>query len=92
MDRNPSRTELDTLDAVAAHLAAAFEGGDPDAMVRAMHDVAQSDGLGELAAAAGVPRAALKAALEAGAMPLDTTLAIMKVIDLHRPPDGITLN
>lgn len=83
---------LDTLEAVAAYLAAAFEAGDPDAMVRAMTAVAHSDGLGHLAAAAGLPRAQLGAALEAGEMSLDTTLAIMKVIDLHRPPDGITLN
>jgi DNA-binding phage protein len=45
---------LDTLEAVAAHLAAAFESGDADAM-------------------------------RAGEMSLDTTLAIMKVIDLHTP-------
>ena len=89
---NPQPPALDTLEAVAAWLAAAFEAGDPDAMVRAMAAVARSDGLAHLAAAAGLPRAQLGAALEAGEMSLDTTLAIMKVIDLYRPPDGVTLN
>jgi probable addiction module antidote protein len=77
---------LDTLDAVAAYLAAAFESGDADAMTLALANVAQSEGLAPLAAAAGLPRAGLAEAMRAGAMSLDTTLAIMKVIDLHMPP------
>ena len=82
-DNDPAA--LDTLEAIAAYLAAAFEAGDPDAMAQALANVAQADGLGHLAAAAGLPRAHLAEALSAGEMSLDTTLAIMKVIDLHRP-------
>ena len=84
---NPPATPptLDTLDAVAACLAVAFESGDADTLVEAMAKVAESDGLASLAAAAGLPHAQLAAAMRAGEMSLDTTLAIMKVIDLHSP-------
>jgi DNA-binding phage protein len=51
----------------------------------ALAKVAESEGLASLAAAANLPRAELAAAMRAGAMSLDTTLAIMKVIDLHMP-------
>lgn len=76
---------LDTLEAIAAYLAAAFECGDADTLAQALATVAHADGLPQLAAAAGVPRAELAAALGAGAMSLDTTLAIMKVVDLYMP-------
>jgi probable addiction module antidote protein len=77
--------DLNTLDAVAAYLAAAFESGDADTLAEALAKVAGSDGLASLAAAAGLPRAQLADAMRAGEMSLDTTLAIMKVIDLHTP-------
>jgi probable addiction module antidote protein len=80
--------KLDTLDAVAACLAAAFESGDADLMTAALRAVADSDGLVHLAAAASLPRAQLADAMRAGEMSLDTTLAIMKVIDLHLPGDA----
>jgi DNA-binding phage protein len=67
---------LTTLDAVAAYLAAAFESGSADVMAVALAKVAGSDGLA---------RAQLADAMRAGEMSLDTTLAIMKVIDLHLP-------
>ncbi|QJE01077.1 hypothetical protein HH212_14415 [Massilia forsythiae] len=76
---------LDTLEAIAAYLAAAFECGDAESLAQALADIAHADGLPHLAAAAGLPRAELAAALGAGAMSLDTTLAIMKVIDLYLP-------
>jgi probable addiction module antidote protein len=76
---------LDTLEAVAACLAAAFESGDADTLTEALAKVADSGGLAPLAAAAGLPRAQLADAMGAGEMSLDTTLAIMKVIDLHSP-------
>lgn len=76
---------LDTLEAVAAYLAAAFESGDAGAMTVALAKVADSDGLAALAAAASLPRVQLASAMRAGEMSLDTTLAIMKVIDLHMP-------
>ena len=80
-----NESELNTLEAVAACLAAAFESGNADAMTAALATVARSDGLALLAAAAGLPRAQLADAMLAGEMSLDTTLAIMKVIDLHMP-------
>jgi probable addiction module antidote protein len=76
---------LVTLEAVAAYLAAAFESGDADAMTVALAKVADAEGMAALAAAAGLPRAQLADAMRAGEMSLDTTLAIMKVIDLHMP-------
>jgi probable addiction module antidote protein len=79
---------LDTLEAVAAYLAAAFDAGDPDAMTQALRLVARSPGLVPLAAAAGLQRDLLAAAMNRGEMGLDALLAIMKVIDLHRPADG----
>jgi probable addiction module antidote protein len=79
---------LDTLEAVAGYLAAAFDAGDPDAMAQALALVARSAGLAPLAAAAGLPRAELAGALEAGEIGLDTLLSIMKVIDLHRPAES----
>jgi probable addiction module antidote protein len=77
---------LDTLEAVAACLAGAFDSGDADLMAAALAAVAASSGLAHLAAAASLPRAQLADAMRAGEMSLDTTLAIMKVIDLHLPP------
>jgi DNA-binding phage protein len=76
---------LDSIEAVAAYLAAAFESGDLDAMTLALATVARADGLAPLAAAANLPCAQLADALQAGEMSLDTTLAIMKVVDLYRP-------
>lgn len=84
----PNDPALDTLEAIAAYLASAFESGDPDLLTRALSSVAQADGLVELAAATGLPRAQLAEALSAGEMSLDTTLTLMKVIDLHRPGEG----
>ncbi|GAB3435110.1 hypothetical protein NX773_02970 [Massilia solisilvae] len=76
---------LDTLEAIAVHLADAFESGDPDAIKKALSDVAVSPAAAELAAAAGFPRQQLNDALLNGELPLDMTLAIMKVIDLYLP-------
>jgi probable addiction module antidote protein len=79
---------LDTLEAVAGYLADAFDAGDPDTMTQALKLVARSAGLAPLAAAAGLPRDLLAAAMNRGEMGLDSLLAIMKVIDLHRPAGG----
>ncbi|CAH0227702.1 hypothetical protein SRABI118_02385 [Massilia sp. Bi118] len=77
--------QLNTLEAVAACLAAAFESGSAETMTAALAAVAGSSGLAALSAAASLPRAELAEAMLAGEMSLDTTLAIMKVIDLHMP-------
>jgi probable addiction module antidote protein len=79
---------LDTLEDVAGYLAAAFDAGDPDAMTQALSRVARSKGLAHLAAAAGLQRDLLAAAMNRGELGLDALLAIMKVIDLHRPAGG----
>jgi len=84
----PTDPALDTLEAIAAYLAAAFESGDAERLTRALASVARADGLAELAAATGLPRAQLAEALTAGEMSLETTLTIMKVIDLHQPGEG----
>ena len=83
-----SAPALDTLEGVAGYLAAAFDAGDPQAMTDALKLVARSAGLVHLAAAAGLQRDLLAAAMNRGEMGLDSLLAIMKVIDLHRPADG----
>jgi probable addiction module antidote protein len=87
-DPHIDSSTLDTLDAVAACLAAAFESGDADLMAAALSAVADSSGLAHLAGAASLPRDQLAEAMRAGEMSLDTTLAIMKVVDLHAPPRG----
>lgn len=76
-------TPLDSLDAIADCLADAFEDGDGAAITAAMRAVAQAPALGELAAAVGMPREELQAALTADEFNLDLTLEIMKVVDLH---------
>jgi len=77
--------DLDTLEGLSAYLAAAFESGDAGLLGEALAVAAQAAGTSHLAAAAGVPQAALRAALASGELSLETTLAVMKVIDLHAP-------
>ncbi|NNG22471.1 hypothetical protein [Telluria aromaticivorans] len=79
----PNPAELDSLDAIADCLAEAFEDGEGAVIAAAMAAVAQAPGLGELAAAVGMSRDALHAALGAEEFNLDLTLEIMKVVDLH---------
>jgi probable addiction module antidote protein len=81
---------LDSLEAVARYLADAFERGGAEHVASALAHVAKSNGLAELAAAIGMPREQLRDALNSGTLSLDTTLGIMKVIDLNLPakPDG----
>lgn len=74
---------LDTLEDIAAHLAAAFESGDAATIAAALAQVAHAGGFPQLAAATGLPGAELAAAIESGEMSLESTLALMKVIDLH---------
>ena len=76
---------LTTLDALSAYLAAAFESGDAAILTDAFGHAARAQATSELAAAAGVPQAELRHAFASGEMSMGTTLAIMKVIDLHMP-------
>jgi probable addiction module antidote protein len=77
---------IDTLEALASFLADAFETGDPGHIAAALATAARSKAFPELAAATGLPRDALSSAMTSGELNLDTTLAIMKVIDLHLAP------
>lgn len=79
---------LDSLDAIADCLADAFEDGDGAAIAVAMKAVAQAPGLASLAAAVGMSREELQAALVAEEFNLDLTLEIMKVVDLHMSGKG----
>lgn len=79
---------LTTLEALAAHLAAAFESGDTAVLVEALAVAARAEATSHLAAAAGLPQAQLRAAFASGELSLDATLAIMKVIDLHLPGEA----
>ena len=76
---------LDTLEAIASYLAGAFETGDAASIAAALAAVSCAPGMAELAAATGIGREQLRAALASGELSLDATLAIMKVIDLHLP-------
>ncbi|WP_020655006.1 hypothetical protein [Massilia niastensis] len=75
--------QLTSLDAIANCLAEAFEDGDGELVAAALHAVSQAPGLPLLAAAVGVPREQLQAALASGEFDLELTLEIMKVVDLH---------
>ena len=77
--------KLDTLEELAAWLAGAFDSGDAAVLLDALEVASRAEATAHLAAAAGVPQATLRAALASGELDLETTLAIMKVIDLHLP-------
>lgn len=78
-------SSLRSLEALAAYLAAAFESGDSAQLSEALLVAARAEGTTHLAAAAGLPQAELRHAFASGEMSMATTLAIMKVIDLHLP-------
>lgn len=77
--------QLTTLEALAACLAAAFDSGDALVLTETLAAAARAEGTTHLAAAAGLPQAALRQAFATGELSMSTTLAIMKVIDLHLP-------
>jgi DNA-binding phage protein len=87
MTTHPSTpTPLGTLEALSTFLADAFETGDAAHIAAALSTATSSAAFPELAAAAGLPRDALAHSLLRGELGLESTLAIMKVIDLHRSP------
>lgn len=69
---------LDSPDAVAAYLNAAFEDGDPALITAALGDVARSRGMSAVAREAGVGRASLYKALSEDGKP--EFLTVMKVV------------
>ena len=82
---HPDLASLATLEALAAYLAAAFESGDAAVLTEALAVAAHAEGTAHLAAAAGLPQPELRHAFATGQLSMGTTLAIMKVIDLHMP-------
>ena len=91
MQNDDSAARLTTLEALCAHLAAAFESGDAATLTEAFTAAARAEGTAHLAAAAGIPQAELRHAFASGEMSMSTTLAIMKVIDLHTPGAALSL-
>lgn len=74
---------LDTPDAIAAYLEAAFEGGDANRMKNALGVVARAKGVSKIATDAGVRRETLyKALSEDGDPRLSTFLGVINALGL----------
>jgi probable addiction module antidote protein len=75
---------LDSEEAVAAYLEAAFEDGDPKLIAAALGDVARSRGMSEIADKAGLSRESLYRALSSNGNPeLATILKVTKALGLR---------
>lgn len=75
---------LDSEEAIAAYLEAAFEDGDLALITAAINDVARACGMTEIAKRAGIARGTLYKALGEGANPtLSTLLAVMKALNVR---------
>ena len=75
---------LDSPDAIAAYIEAAFEDGDPTVITHALGVVARAKGMSELARTAGVTREALYKALTAEGDPkLSTFSGVLKALGLR---------
>jgi probable addiction module antidote protein len=70
---------LDTSEAVASYLEAAFEDGDPQLIAAALGDVARARGMSALAKETGLSRESLYRALSAEGHPEFST--VMKVLN-----------
>lgn len=78
---------LNTFEDVEAFLEAAFEGGDPAFIAKALGIVARSHGMSEVADRAGVSRQALyKVLTEDGNPGLVTVLGVMKALGFKLVP------
>ena len=78
---------LDSPEAIAAYLEAAFEDGDPALIAAALGDIARAMGMTEIAGRAGVTREALYKALSATGDPrLSTFLGVMKALGIKLTP------
>jgi probable addiction module antidote protein len=74
---------LDTPEAIAAYVQAAFEDGDPTVITHAMGVVARAKGMSQLARDPGVTREALYKALSPeGDARLSTFLGVSKALGL----------
>lgn len=75
---------LDSEEAIAAYIEAAFEDGDPEMIKHALGNVARARGMTGIAKDAGVTREALyKALSEKGDPKLSTLLGVMKALGLQ---------
>ena len=75
---------LDSPDAIAAYIEAAFEDGDPAVITHALGVVARAKGMSDLARSAGVTREALYKALTAEGDPkLSTFIGVLKALGLR---------
>ena len=75
---------LDSDEAVAAYLDAAFEDGDPTLIKAALGDVARARGMAEIATKAGITRAGLYKALgEDGNPAFETVAAIARALGVR---------
>ena len=70
---------LDSAEAIAAYLEAAFEGGDPQLISAALGDVARARGMTELSRETGLSRESLYRALSADGHPEFST--VLKVLN-----------
>jgi probable addiction module antidote protein len=78
---------LDSAEAIAEYLEAAFEDGDPALIAAALGDVARAMGMTQLAGKAGVTREALYKALSPTVDPrLSTFLGVMKALGIKLTP------
>ncbi len=78
---------LESPEAIAAYLEAAFEDGDPALIAAALGDVARAMGMTQLASKAGVTREALYKALSPTGDPrLSTFLGVMKALGIKLTP------
>ena len=74
---------LETPDAMAAYLEAAFEDGDPQVITHALGNVARAKGITQVAKDAGITRAGLYKALSSDGDPrLTTLLGVFKSLGL----------
>jgi len=80
---------LESPEAIAAYLDAAFEEGDPALLAAALGDVARAKGMTKLASRAGVTREALYKALSSEGDPrLSTFLGVMKALGIKIRPSA----
>lgn len=74
---------LDTPEAIAAYVEAAFEDGDPALIAAVIGDVARARGMTQLAKEAGVSRETLYKAFSEGGNPtLETLSGVMRALGL----------
>lgn len=74
---------LDSPEAIAAYLEAAFEDGDPRVIAHALGDIARAKGISKIAKETGVTRSGLYKALKADGDPrLTTLLGVLKSLGL----------